>query len=156
MCRLHERGSADPQADGVALVQTFFKHDMPSRVEAKREAEREHAANVRKWDAEVDRRDGRRCRCCGRRSDPEATGLLEKGHRHHIVYRSAQGSDEPFNKITLCAFCHDDEHHDRLRFSADGLGAFDANGPMEFWRKDDDGTWFLGRREIAIHRAERD
>lgn len=137
-------------------MKTFFKHDMPSRVDEKLEADRKAAALERAYLALIDTRDKRICRACGRRSDPDATGLL-RGHRHHIVYRSAQGSDEPFNRVTLCGACHNDEHKNRLRFTHDGDHRnVSADHPMEFWRKGASGQWCLWRREIAIGRVERD
>ena len=137
-------------------MKTFFKHDMVSRREQKHAAALEHAANLRQWDAEIDRRDGRRCRACGRQSHPEKTGLLERGHRHHIVYRSAGGSDEPFNRVTLCSACHDGEHRNLLRFTHDGdHRQVNANQPMEFYRRAQ-GHWYLSRRELAIHLVEKD
>jgi hypothetical protein len=65
---------------------------------------------------------------------------------------------EPSNRVTLCARCHSDEHHDRLRFRADGgpYVGIDANEPMEFWCKDTDGVWYLSRREVAPGIVERD
>ena len=43
------------------------------------------------------RRDGHRCRVCGRRHDLEV---------HHIVFRSRGGPTEPGNLITTCNGCH--------------------------------------------------
>jgi hypothetical protein len=102
----------------------------------------------------VDARDHRTCRATGKPTDPDAVGLL-RGHRHHIVYRSAGGPSTPENVITLSAEAHNDEHHDRLRIVMldRELG---ARGPCEFWRKDDEGNWYLSRREIAIHQIEKD
>ncbi len=96
--------------DTPELVQTFFKSAQPSRVERAQEKARLIDAVWRACCKLVDARDHRRCRCCGRRSDPEAIGLLVRGHRHHIIYRSAGGENSPENVITLCAECHDDEH----------------------------------------------
>lgn len=132
------------------------KAEMDTRVDVALAREAEDAKNERRWNAEIDARDQRTCRACGKRTDPEATGLL-RGHRAHIVYASAGGSMEPFNRITLCPGCHNDEHKNRLRFSADGLGTFDANGPMEFWRKDKaTGGFYLSRRETAPLVVEKD
>lgn len=153
---------------GVVRNQTFFKADEPSRHER---------AKVKKADADalwravckaVDARDGRQCRCCDKRSDPEATGLLTRGHRHHIVYRSAGGQDESWNLVTLCAECHADEHANRLQIvcvlsvsggSTDGpteTTVVGANGPLTFWRKDITGNWFISREEIAVRQVRRD
>lgn len=137
---------------------THFKGDEPSRVDERFERDRKEAADEKRWDAEIDRRDGKKCRACGKPSDPDRVGLTTRGHRAHIVYASACGSMGPFNRVTLCAKCHTDEHKDRLRFTEDGgpYVGIDANGPMEFWRKDADERWYLSRREIAVHRVERD
>jgi hypothetical protein len=107
----------------------------------------------------IDRRDHRQCRACSKHSDPDAVGLLAKGHRAHIVYASAGGSMDASNRVTLCAECHwEGEHKDRLRFTSEGgpYVGIDANAGMEFWRKTKDGEWYLSRREIAPHVVEKD
>lgn len=137
-------------------MQTFFKHDMRSRVDEKIDADREAAAEERAHLKAIDFRDKGICRACSKRADANATGLL-RAHRHHIVYRSAGGSDEPSNRVTLCAECHNDEHKNRLRFTDDGDHRnVDANKGMEFWRRDSNDVWFLSRREVEPHRVERD
>lgn len=74
-------------------------------------------ANKRKVHQAVDARDHYTCRVCGRYCSPLAVGLLQRSHRHHLVYRSAGGKDTTENLCTLCAHCHDDEHHKRIRLS---------------------------------------
>ena len=59
---------------------------------AKRERERE-AIRVR---AAVRRRDGGKCRACGK------PGF----ETHHIIYRSHGGRDTEDNLVTTCATCH--------------------------------------------------
>ena len=144
-----------PSRDERPLTQ---KWQEKSRVDVRLEKD---AADEAAWRAvckAVDTRDRRICRCCGKRSDPEATGLTVRGHRHHIVYRSAGGLDESSNLVTLCAKCHNDEHKDRLRFAVDGgpYVGIDANAGLEFWRKDETGAWFMARRETAVGTWERD
>lgn len=136
----------------------FFKHMQPSRVDAAIERAATVASNRRAWDKAIDARDHRQCRACSKPSDPDAKGLLARGHRAHIIYASAGGSWEPDNRVTLCYRCHNDEHRDRLRFTADGgpYVGIDAREPMEFWRKDEHGQWFLSRRETAVHAVEKD
>jgi hypothetical protein len=135
------------------MHQTNFKHELPTRVDRKveRDAEKEKA-----WRAcckAIDARDHRTCRCCGKKTNPDDIGLI-RGHRHHLVYRSAGGPDTPENVITLCWACHNDEHKSRLWFVVHHeLG---ANGPVEFWRTDDKGVLFLSRRELDVHRVEHD
>lgn len=47
------------------------------------------------------KRDGHRCRACGKGVGLEA---------HHVVMRSLGGTDEPRNLIALCADCHQAVH----------------------------------------------
>jgi hypothetical protein len=139
-------------------VETFFKHDMKSRVDERVARDAEDAKNERMWNTAIDLRDHRTCRACGRHSDPEATGLTKRGHRAHLVYASAGGSMEPSNRVTLCFQCHNDEHKNQLRFTEDGLGydRLDANAGLMFWRKDSVGEWYLQHRETAPHIPEKD
>jgi hypothetical protein len=134
------------------------KADETSRVDTRLSRDAEDARNERLWNAAIDARDHRACRACGRRSDPDGIGLATRGHRHHIVYRSAGGKGEPSNILTLCFSCHSDEHKNRLRFTEDGLGydKLDANTGLCFWRKDSVGEWYLEHRETAPHVTEKD
>lgn len=127
-----------------------FKQDEPSRHETRKERK---AAEEKVWRdvcAAVDKRDGKQCRCCDRRSDPERTGLLERGHRHHIVYRSAGGTDTTDNLVTLCSGCHDDEHRNKLQIDGN------PDVALLFYRKGEDGIWFMVREEIAVRQVRRD
>jgi 5-methylcytosine-specific restriction endonuclease McrA len=51
-------------------------------------------------------RDRFRCRHCN-----NMNGI----HKHHIVYRSHQGSDELNNLLTLCHICHRAHHDGKLK-----------------------------------------
>jgi hypothetical protein len=136
----------------------MFKHQQATRVDARLEREAHAAKDERRWNAEIDARDGRQCRACGKHTDPDATGLL-RGHRAHIVYASAGGSMEPSNRVTLCAKDHSAEHKDDLRFTPLGgpYEGVDANQGMEFWRRDAEaGYFYLSRRELAPHVVEKD
>jgi 5-methylcytosine-specific restriction endonuclease McrA len=46
-------------------------------------------------------RDGWRCQKCGSLKDLQV---------HHQMYRSRQGNDSLANLVTLCAYCHMEEH----------------------------------------------
>jgi hypothetical protein len=137
--------------------QSFFKHDMETRVDVRLAREAQDASDERRWNAEIDARDRRQCRACGKRTNPDDVGLL-RGHRAHIVYASAGGSMESSNRVTLCPGCHNAEHKDRLRFTVEGgpYVGIDANGGMTFWRKDEQGHWYLSIRELSPHVVERD
>lgn len=124
--------------------------DRPSRVELALEKK---AADDKQWRevcAKVDARDERSCRCCDKRTNPDMTGLL-RGHRHHIVYRSAGGRDDTGNVVTLCPKCHDDEHVKRT-LQIDG----NADVALTFFRKDEHGAWYVVREEIAVRVVRKD
>lgn len=132
---------------------TFFKSEGKSRVELARERQAAEDHQWRECCKAVDHRDKRTCRACGRKSNPEAIGLTKRGHRHHLVLRSAGGEDVPSNVVTLCFSCHDDVHVKRT-LQVEG----DANEALAFWRRDfaDTGEFYLWRREVAVGRFEHD
>lgn len=97
----------------------------------------------------VDRRDRGRCRACGRRCDVKALALLDRAHRHHIVYRSAGGPDETWNVATLCAGCHAAQHNGLIDVRGN------ADEGLEIWHNGADG-WYLSKREVRCGEIERD
>lgn len=129
---------------------TFFKADLRSRIDDKLAQQLTDAATWRAVCKVVDARDGRACRACGKKTNPDSVGLL-RGHRHHIVYRSAGGPDASWNLCTLDAACHDAEHVKRtLRVEGN------ADDGLTFWKKDDAGEWYVWRREVAVGIFEKD
>jgi 5-methylcytosine-specific restriction endonuclease McrA len=60
-------------------------------------------------------RDGWRCRKCG---------SLENLQVHHKIRRSQQGNDSVENLVTLCAYCHMEEHG-QLSYEAKAMNAID-------------------------------
>lgn len=128
---------------------TFWKHDQPSRYDRAKQKKQDAEATWKEVCEVVDARDKRICRACGKHSRLDACTLLERGHRHHIVYRSAGGQDVSSNLVTLCAFDHNEEHQHRLSIRGD------ADKVLEFWRRNEDG-WYLDRKEKAPHVIDRD
>ena len=57
-------------------------------------------------------RDGWRCQKCG---------SIENLQIHHKIRRSQQGNDSLENLVTLCAYCHMEEHG-QLYYEASSLG----------------------------------
>lgn len=135
--------------------QTFFKSDMPTRVDRKIAKVQAEAANWRAVCKLVDARDHRTCRACGKKTNPDDLGLL-RGHRHHVQYRSQMGEDSAENLITLCAGCHSHEHVTRQLRIEILNGELGTNGPCEFWRLNKDDEWYLSKRELDVHRIEKD
>jgi hypothetical protein len=128
---------------------TFFKHDIPSRLDRKLEKDAKAAAQWRQVCKVVDHRDKRTCRACGKKTNPDAVGLL-RGHRHHLQYRSAGGPSESWNLVLLCPTCHQSEHRSQLRIDGN------ADVMLDFWRRGEDGHWYLSRRELGVHQIEKD
>lgn len=132
------------------MHQTFWKSDMRTRVDVAIAQDAEDDKAWRDCCKIVDPRDGRACRCCGKRTNPDATGLL-RGHRHHVIYRSAGGPDESWNVATLCASCHDEEHVKRT-LHVEG----NADIALTFLRRDANGEWYVWRQEISVGVFHRD
>lgn len=136
---------------------SFFKHDMKTRTEEKSERSKAKEANWLAVCKQVDARDRGRCRACGRQCDTRAIDPLEKGHRHHIEFRSKGGQDVASNLVTLCAVCHDKVHVKRtLRIEA--TTPYGADNALTIWRATEDNDWheYISRRETAVHVVERD
>ena len=81
---------------------------------AKLEDVRKHRIQATRIRLEVFRRDRWVCRACFRRMLWQHDDPRRVGHAHHVVYRSAGGSDQPSNLVTLCAACHEQEHQHLL------------------------------------------
>lgn len=122
----------------------------PSRVENRQMRDAEARAAWTAVCKQVDKRDGGRCRVCLKRCNPNAVAMMDKAHRHHIIYRSAGGPDLDYNVVTLCASCHDRQHRGLI----DVRGS--ATGGIEIWHPDGRGGWFLWRRETMPFVYERD
>ena len=65
----------------------------------------------------VNIRDHYSCVACGKVADPRAASELQRGHHHHINFRSHGGMDVSSNLCLLCAVCHADVHEGRLTIS---------------------------------------
>lgn len=91
----------------------------PSRYHDKAERQATKMAEERRVYALVTNREDHGCRVCGKFINPRGVGLLNKGHHHHVVYRSRGGDTSITNVVLLCARCHADEHDGTLQLSGD-------------------------------------
>jgi 5-methylcytosine-specific restriction endonuclease McrA len=113
-----------------------------TRVEVKREAENAAEANWRAVCVAVDMRDKLQCRVCRRHTSPWALTMLDKGHRHHIVFRSAGGEDSSANVCILCSGCHALVHAHKLQIEGNADVALAISrrnletGEMEVWKQE--------------------
>lgn len=76
------------------------------------------------------KRDAGRCRATGVPLMLHSRNPFLVAHCHHRQYRSAQGSDEMFNRITLSPEAHVAEHDGLLEISGE------PNGTLTFTKKD--------------------
>jgi 5-methylcytosine-specific restriction endonuclease McrA len=82
---------------------------------AKRASAKATKAAWLKLVGQVAARDAGHCRVCRVRVTGPGDGDPRRfAHTHHIVYRSAGGTDDLSNLVLLCAQCHDDEHQHRI------------------------------------------
>jgi 5-methylcytosine-specific restriction endonuclease McrA len=95
----------------------------------------------------VNDRDQMCCRVCQRYCPTNAIGVLDRGHHHHLVYRSAGGRDETWNVCLLCPKCHDAEHKSKLQISGNADERDPATGKLNGIKleKLGDGQWVLDR-----------
>ena len=84
-------------------------------------------------------RDGRQCRAFGTPLKFETDLLAVLAHNHHITYRSAGGSDESANRVTLSPFAHRLEHEGLLEIGGN------ADETLTFTRYE----WAGGTRQFV-------
>jgi 5-methylcytosine-specific restriction endonuclease McrA len=70
---------------------------------------------------DVYERDGGWCRACGE-AVTFSGDITETMHAHHVQFRSAGGTDDPSNRLSICWSCHRDIHDHKLRVSGDPNG----------------------------------
>lgn len=83
-------------------------HSLAEDRDAKRRAEDDQLDAVHQH---VDRRDGQRCRLCGRPCAPGAVRRKDRAERHHLIPRSLGGPHTHENVLVIClSRCHDGIH----------------------------------------------
>lgn len=128
------------------------KWELPTRRETAQAVKAAKEANWREVCRAVNIRDGHACRACRKPISLSAITLLERGHHHHIQYRSQGGQDTTEGVCLLDATCHEQIHVKKtLRIEGN------ANEGLTFWKRDiESGAWFIWRRETAPGVYERD
>lgn len=97
----------------------------------KRKATRTHKDAVY---ADVDKRDGMVCRCCGRRLVRTLELKPNRLERHHVIPLSQMGETETWNMVVLSQKCHEKvtRHQMTVVGNADEALVFTADGKT--WR----------------------
>lgn len=90
-----------------------------SRDRDKRKAKIEASARLKAIRIACFQRDHGRCRAYGVPVKLESDNPFTLAHCHHIVYRSAGGSDELFNRCILSPKAHEEEHAGQLEIAGD-------------------------------------
>lgn len=106
----------------------------------KRKLRRTEMAREREIRMATYERDKGLCRAYGVPVNFAGVDPLRVAHCHHFKYRSAGGSDDISNRITLSPQAHDLEHRHLLHISGD------PNGTLEFALYDAEGE-FIGSWE---------
>jgi hypothetical protein len=113
-----------------------FKADQPSRLDDATTRERSKTQRRQDVYRKVDQRDRYRCRAYGTPADPYAPTLLQRGHHHHVQFRSQGGNDTTANLCLLSPTAHD-EVHKRILFisgNADKTLRFKHTKTGKVWR----------------------
>jgi hypothetical protein len=137
--------------DLFAWDEARFKWDETTRTDAELKACREAQAHERDVYRTVTLREQHRCRICRAWCNLDGLSLLDKGHHHHIVYRSAGGGTDTANVCLLCASCHNDEHRHRISIEGNADVALTLKR-RRMWSQE----WYVSRQEIAPLVWERD
>ncbi len=102
----------------LARLERFFRK---ARTRTAKRNERQVTAQKKRlsWHllrVQIHQRDGGKCRRCHKKvylSTPNLDALLEV---HHVIFRSAGGSDHPSNLVALCLPCHSLIHTHRAEW----------------------------------------
>ena len=78
----------------------------PSRLDQRTKDDQQALVDERKFRAEVIRRDGERCRCCGRKVVKVLRLQPDRLEVHHIHGRRGVLRFEPRAALVLCLVCH--------------------------------------------------
>jgi hypothetical protein len=111
------------------MHQTFFKHQMETRIEAKDRRAKERQAEIDACYAAVDVRDLSICRVTGVHLTAGASDPHKRKERHHMVRRSRGGENETSNVITVSAAIHQLDHAGKIHLSGDA-DLRDAQGQL--------------------------
>lgn len=85
-----------------------------ARLRTKRAAKAKAARAYAEVCRQVDLRDNFACVACGRYANPHRTYESQRGHHHHIQFRSRGGADTTANICLVCQRCHADIHAHKL------------------------------------------
>lgn len=103
----------------------------PTRVEAKAAKDKGADKAAEEFRAAVWKRDGGKCRCCGRTVVKSLELRPDRGEVHHVSPRSKEKAllTDPRNGILVCALpCHQDLTHHELSIVAKASGMFTLSG----------------------------
>jgi hypothetical protein len=103
-------------AKGTAKLEQFDRKE-ERRIEKAKAADALRRAAAKDWDLvkrHVYERDLGQCRVCRVALHFKTSNPYHQFHPHHIVYRSAGGTDQPENVCVVCVICHRAEHDHRI------------------------------------------
>ena len=116
----------------------------PSRLQVKEAKRKDESKDEARWRAEVWKRDGGKCRWCGREVVKSLELRADRGECHHVSGRVVKAIRwDRRNGLLACATCHErltgkvaEKHviESKHTFSVDGIQYINADKPVRFTR----------------------
>lgn len=116
----------------------------PSRLQVKAAKQTDEAKEERAFIRDVWKRDGGKCRWCGRKVEKRLDLVPERGEVHHVSGRVVKAIRWlRKNGLLLCASCHERITgkvaekfliHSKHTFTVDGVRYIDADKPVHYQR----------------------
>jgi len=116
----------------------------PSRLQVKTAKVKDETKEEKRWKKEVWKRDGSKCRWCGRRVRACLELAADRGEVHHVAGRVVQAIKwDRRNGLLLCASDHERITgkvaekfliHSKHTFSVDGIAYINADKPVRYQR----------------------
>lgn len=88
----------------------MFKSEMTPRATVKDRKQKAVKKQRRDVYLLVEKRDGMRCRCCGKIVVRSAELRLDRIEHHHVHGRQIKGAESTWNIAVVCKECHDKRH----------------------------------------------
>lgn len=127
-----------------ARAHLLQKGSTPSRLEAREAKRKDETKLEQKWKAEVWKRDGGKCRWCGREVRKCLELIADRGEVHHVSGRVVREIRwDRRNGLLLCATDHERVTgkvgerfliHSKYTFTVDEIAYINADRPVKFQR----------------------
>jgi len=107
------------QEEPPVMLSNAVPKPSKTRLEEKLARRAAETREMRECYAKVNVREGFCCRVTGVTVAPSGLSMLERGHHHHMVYRSRGGKHETNNVVLVSPKTHQAIHNGEMRLSGD-------------------------------------